>query len=104
MASKTIEQVPVRPEERLPRHARLLLRLSRRELPPPICQLAVERGIGVPAGDGVIMVTDHYRPLAAGPHPTLLVRSPYGARFPLRLHLRSAVRRAGLSRAAAELP
>ena len=28
-------------------------------------------GIDVPAGDGVAMVTDHYRPLAAGPHPTL---------------------------------
>jgi putative CocE/NonD family hydrolase len=82
MASKTIEHGPVRPEERLPRHARLLLRLSRRELPPPICQVAVERGIGVPAGDGVALVTDHYRPLAPGPHPTLLVRSPYGRGFP----------------------
>jgi uncharacterized protein len=82
MAGKTIEHVPIRPEDRLPRHARLLLRLSRRELPPPICQMAVERGIGVPAGDGVAMMTDHYRPLAPGPHPTLLVRSPYGRGFP----------------------
>jgi putative CocE/NonD family hydrolase len=66
----------------LPRHVRLLLRLSRRELPAPVCGVSVERGIEVPAGDGVMLLTDHYLPLAGGPWPTLLVRCPYGRRFP----------------------
>ena len=66
----------------LPRHVRMFLRLSRRELPAPVCGIAVERGIEVPAGDGVPLLTDHYAPLLAGPAPTLLVRTPYGRGFP----------------------
>jgi putative CocE/NonD family hydrolase len=58
------------------------LRLSRRHLPAVRCRVAVERGLTVPAGDGVTLVTDHYVPLADGPAPTLLVRSPYGRGFP----------------------
>lgn len=65
-------------EEKLPRHVRLMLRLSRRDLPAPVCGVTVERAIEVPAGDGVVLLTDHYRPQLAGPAPTLLVRSPYG--------------------------
>ncbi|MGO8728536.1 MAG: CocE/NonD family hydrolase, partial [Streptosporangiaceae bacterium] len=56
--------------------------MSRRELPEPLCGVAVERGIAVPAGDGVTLVTDHYVPLTDGPRPALLVRSPYGRGFP----------------------
>src|ERR1022692_3067586 len=82
MASKTIERVSVSRDERLSRHARVMLWLSRRALPPPVCPVAVERGIAVPAGDGAVLRADHYRPLAPGPHPTLLVRSPYGRGFP----------------------
>jgi putative CocE/NonD family hydrolase len=59
-----------------------MLRLSRRDLPEPVCSVAVERGIEVPAGDGVTLLTDHYVPLIDGPRPTLLVRSPYGRGFP----------------------
>ena len=59
-----------------------MLRMSRRELPEPLCGVAVERGIAVPAGDGVTLVTDHYVPLTDGPRPALLVRSPYGRGFP----------------------
>ncbi|HEX3922933.1 MAG TPA: CocE/NonD family hydrolase, partial [Streptosporangiaceae bacterium] len=70
------------PAAALPRHTRVLLRLSRRHLPAPRCGVAVERGVTVPAGDGVTLVTDHYVPLAEGPAPTLLVRSPYGRGFP----------------------
>ena len=57
-------------------------RLSGRGLPPPVCEVGVERGIAVPAADGVPLITDHYVPLAGGPWPTLLVRSPYGRGFP----------------------
>ncbi|MHB1431743.1 MAG: CocE/NonD family hydrolase, partial [Streptosporangiaceae bacterium] len=59
-----------------------MTRLSGRGLPGPVCQVAVERGIAVPAGDGVLLLTDHYVPLTREPAPTLLVRSPYGRRFP----------------------
>ena len=67
---------------RLPRHVRMFLRLSRRELPAPVCGVTVEHGIAVPAADGVPLLTDHYVPLLAGPRPTLLVRTPYGRGFP----------------------
>ena len=67
----------------LPRHVRFLARVARRELPAaPVCAVSVERGIAVPAGDGVALLTDHYRPLAEGPHPTVLIRTPYGRGFP----------------------
>src|ERR1700729_1624320 len=66
----------------LPRHVRVFLRLSRRHLPAPRGGVVVGRGLTVPAGDGVTLVTDHYVPLADGPAPTLLVRSPYGRGFP----------------------
>jgi len=49
-----------------------MLRLSRRDLPEPVCSVAVERGIEVPAGDGVTLLTDHYVPLIDGPRPTLI--------------------------------
>jgi putative CocE/NonD family hydrolase len=75
-------QAAARRASRLPRHVRVLLRLSKRGLPEPVCSVAVEGGIEVPAGDGVTLLTDHYRPLAAGPRPTLLVRTPYGRGFP----------------------
>ncbi len=66
----------------LPRHVRLLLRQSRRQLPAPVCEVAVERGIEVPASDGAVLLTDHYLPLMAGPRPAVLVRCPYGRGFP----------------------
>lgn len=66
----------------LPRRVRIQLRAARRQLPAPLCGVSVERSIEVPASDGITLMTDHYRPLAAGLHPTLLVRTPYGRRFP----------------------
>ena len=67
---------------RLPLRMRALRRLSARGRPRPVCEVAVEQGIAVPAGDGVALLTDHYVPLADGPFPTLLVRTPYGRGFP----------------------
>ncbi len=66
----------------LPWHVRLMVRLARRQLPAPVCGVSVERRIAVPAGDGATLLTDHYRPLAEGPHPALLIRTPYGRGFP----------------------
>jgi putative CocE/NonD family hydrolase len=67
---------------RLPRHVRLLRRLSSRGLPAARCAVAVQRAIAVPAADGVTLLTDHYIPQLGEPSPTLLVRTPYGRGYP----------------------
>jgi len=82
MPASVTEHTRARQASRLPRHVRVLLRLSRRQLPDPLYPVAVERGIEVPAADGVILLTDHYRPLTDDPRPALLVRTPYGRGFP----------------------
>jgi len=38
----------------------------------------LERGVRCPMSDGVRLVSDHYHPPGTGPHPTLLMRQPYG--------------------------
>src|SRR5258708_18449355 len=38
----------------------------------------LERGVRCPLSDGVELVSDHYSPPGPGPHPTLLMRQPYG--------------------------
>ena len=38
----------------------------------------LERGVRCRMPDGVELVSDHYYPPQAGPHPTLLMRQPYG--------------------------
>jgi putative CocE/NonD family hydrolase len=38
----------------------------------------LERGVRCVLADGVALVSDHYYPPGAGPHPTLLMRQPYG--------------------------
>ncbi len=78
---------PVPPDQGapLPRHVRLWMRLSRRDLrdlPPPQCPVRVDAGLVVPAADGVALRTDHYIPQVATPRPTVLVRTPYGRGFP----------------------
>jgi len=67
---------------RLPFHVRVMRRLSARGLPGPVCGVAVDQRIEVPAAGGVLLLTDHYIPLADGPCPALLIRSPYGRGFP----------------------
>ena len=66
----------------LPRHVRLMMRLSRRDLPPPECGVRVDAGLAVPAADGAVLRTDHYIPQVGSPRPTVLVRTPYGRGFP----------------------
>jgi putative CocE/NonD family hydrolase len=38
----------------------------------------LERGVRCELSDGVTLVSDHYYPPGDGPHPTLLMRQPYG--------------------------
>jgi len=38
----------------------------------------LERGVCCRMSDGVELVSDHYSPAQPGPHPTLLMRQPYG--------------------------
>ncbi|QHN02977.1 CocE/NonD family hydrolase [Granulicella sp. WH15] len=38
----------------------------------------LERGVACRMSDGVVLYADHYYPAEAGPHPTLLMRQPYG--------------------------
>lgn len=48
--------------------------------PPPSTSYQVTRGIPIPMRDGVTLLADHYAP--ATPIGTLLVRGPYGRRWP----------------------
>lgn len=50
------------------------------DLPPRLNGIRAKRGISVPMADGVILKTDHYAPDTPGPHPTILMRLPYGRR------------------------
>ena len=64
----------------------MLSRLAQRFLrvgPPIDRHVTVERDVAVPVGDGVVLLTDLYHPAGDGPHPTVLVRSPYGRRGPV---------------------
>ena len=40
--------------------------------------VTLERGLRCRMSDGVELVSDHYYPPGSGPHPTLLMRQPYG--------------------------
>ena len=51
-------------------------------LPPHTNEYTVHRGVRVPMRDGVELIADHYEPATATPAGTLLVRCPYGRRFP----------------------
>jgi putative CocE/NonD family hydrolase len=52
------------------------------DLPPHETSYTVRHGLRVPMRDGVELVADHYEPVTAKPVGTLLVRGPYGRRFP----------------------
>ena len=53
--------------------------LSKRwKLPAATNEVRVLRGADVPMRDGTVLRADVYLPASAGPHPTVLLRSPYG--------------------------
>ncbi|WP_197022370.1 CocE/NonD family hydrolase [Candidatus Blastococcus massiliensis] len=64
----------------LPRPARLAAKaLGRRwKLPAPLNAVQVRRDEAVPMRDGATLRADVYLPTTPGPHPTVLLRSPYG--------------------------
>ena len=52
------------------------------KVPPRTTEYRVHRGLRTPMRDGVELIADHYEPVTATPAGTLLVRGPYGRRFP----------------------
>ena len=52
-------------------------------LPPHTAEYDVVRRVHVPMRDGVELLADHYRPRTTHPAGTLLVRGPYGRRYPV---------------------
>src|SRR3954451_11674603 len=64
----------------LSRTARVAARaLARRwKLPPATSATRVVRDLDVPMRDGAVLRADVYLPATEGPHPTILLRSPYG--------------------------
>ena len=56
--------------------------LGRRwRLPESTGRVQAVKQLDVPMRDGVVLHTDVYLPTADGPHPTVLLRSPYGRRW-----------------------
>jgi putative CocE/NonD family hydrolase len=47
-------------------------------LSSPLCGVRVTRDVPVTMPDGIRILADHYAPRAAGPFPTILIRTPYG--------------------------
>jgi uncharacterized protein len=53
------------------------------KLPPRTTEYALHRGLRVPMRDGVELIADHYEPDTSEPAGTLLLRGPYGRRWPI---------------------
>lgn len=51
-------------------------------LPPHTTDVVLHNGLRVPMRDGIELIADHYEPQTSTPAGTLLVRGPYGRRFP----------------------
>ena len=72
--------------------------------PPRLGPVQVLRGVDIPMRDGTTLRADVYLPTSTGPHPTVLLRSPYGRGAGFAVTCRGAVRRARLRGRAAERP
>ena len=48
------------------------------KLPKRKCGIVRTRGIRVATPDGILLATEHFTPRMPGPHPTILMREPYG--------------------------
>lgn len=48
------------------------------KLPKRKCGIVRTRGIRVATPDGILLATEHFAPRMPGPHPTILMREPYG--------------------------
>nr|WP_099022742.1 CocE/NonD family hydrolase [Mycolicibacterium palauense] len=65
------------------------------DIPPPTGGYHVQRWLRVPMRDGVELLADHYVPETETPAGTLLVRCPYGRRFPFSSLYAAAYARRG---------
>lgn len=74
------DRIPPLSAQPLSRTARLAsAALSRRwKLPAPTSPVGVLRDVDVPMRDGAVLKAHVYLPATDGPHPTVLLRSPYG--------------------------
>ena len=63
------------------------------KLGPKRNKITVERGLLVPMSDGVDLVADHYAPVAVGPRPTVLMRTPYGRGWQMAMMARPLAER-----------
>jgi putative CocE/NonD family hydrolase len=52
------------------------------KLPPHTTEYTVHRRLRVPMRDGVELIADHYEPQTSEPSGTVLLRGPYGRRWP----------------------
>jgi len=82
MTQGVTERMPAVRAQRLPRHVRFFLWRAKKDMPAPLYDVRVARGIQVPMPDGTRLLADRYIPQADVPGPTLLVRTPYGRGFP----------------------
>jgi hypothetical protein len=48
------------------------------KLPPRLNRVKAHRNIPLTMSDGVVLMTDHFAPKTPSPHPTILMRLPYG--------------------------
>ena len=71
---------PPAPGRPLSRPARVVATAlgKRWQLPAATSQVRVLRGVDVPMRDGTVLRADVYLPATDGPHPAVLLRSPYG--------------------------
>jgi predicted acyl esterase len=49
-------------------------------------RIAIERGVAATMRDGCVLLSDVYRPDDAGPHPVVLVRTPYDRTYAAGVH------------------
>jgi putative CocE/NonD family hydrolase len=80
MATRTSEPTTVAQSAITPQRAGRIAQLEARllRLPPPRFGVAVQRDISITMPDGVRLFADLFLPRDPGPHPVVLIRTPYG--------------------------
>jgi putative CocE/NonD family hydrolase len=81
--SPAAAQIPGQGARVLDRTLSALLRL-----PGPAKAYQVERGLPVPARDGIALLTDHYAPVRGPGRGTVMIRTPYGRDSPTDIEAR----------------
>jgi uncharacterized protein len=83
MATRTSEPTRTTQDTITPRRAGLIAQIEARllRLPPPRFAVAIQRELPISMPDGVRLFADLYLPRDPGPHPVVLIRTPYGRRY-----------------------